>query len=211
MKTEQIYPGAVHIASYLSVEEQKRLSDQCFALGAAPVGRYRPTLGNGSPMNLEMLCLGRHWNASNYQYESIRGDYDRKAVPALPENLKELAASIAEEAGTALETDVCIINYYGRHGRLGLHQDNSEDRALLDAGVPIVSLSIGDAADFLIGGLRRHDRTRNVYLKSGDAVVFGGESRLRFHGIAKLHEGTAPHGCGLDAGRLNLTFRQSAR
>ena len=211
MQSIEIYPGTVHLAGYLSTEEQKALSDQCFELGAQPVGRYRPSLKNGSPMNLEMLCLGRHWNASNYEYESVRTDYDRKPVPAMPENLKALAAAVADEARTALEADVCIINYYGAEGRLGLHQDNSEDRRLLDAGVPIVSISLGDTADFDIGGLRRWDKTRTVLLKSGDAVVFGGESRMRFHGISKMHERTAPHGCGLDFGRINLTFRQSAK
>ena len=51
-------PGTVHLAGYLSTEEQKALSDQCFELGAQPVGRYRPSLNNGSPMNLEMLASG---------------------------------------------------------------------------------------------------------------------------------------------------------
>ena len=210
MQRTEIYPGTVHLAGCLDIEEQHALSDQCFELGNRPVGRYRPRLKNGSPMNLEMLCLGRHWNASNYQYETVRSDHDRKEVPALPEKLKNLAMRIAEQAGTALESDVCIINYYGAEGRLGLHQDNSEAQELLDAGVPIVSVSLGDTADFEVGGLRRWDRTRRVLLESGDAVVFGGGSRLRFHGISKVHGRTAPPGCGLDYGRINLTFRQSA-
>ena len=210
MRQNEIYPGTVHLADYLDIEKQRALSDQCFELGNRPVGRYRPRLKNGSPMNLEMLCLGRHWNASSYQYEAVRSDHDREAVPALPESLKSLARRIAEQAGTALDSDVCIINYYGAEGRLGLHQDNSEARELLDAGVPIVSVSLGDTADFEVGGMRRWDRTRKVLLRSGDAIVFGGESRLRFHGISKVHGRTAPPGCGLDYGRINLTFRQSA-
>ena len=210
MERNEIFPGTVHLAGYLDIEEQRALSGQCFELGNRPVGRYRPRLKNGSPMNLEMLCLGRHWNASNYRYETVRSDHDRKRVPALPESLKKLAGRIAEQAGSALEADVCIINYYGAEGRLGLHQDNSEAQELLDAGVPIVSVSLGDDADFEVGGQRRWDRTRRMLLKSGDAVVFGGESRMRFHGISKVHGHTAPHGCGLDYGRINLTFRQSA-
>ena len=98
MQSIEIHPGTVHLAGYLSIEEQRTLSDHCFELGAKPIGRYRPTLKNGSPMNLEMLCLGRHWNAASYQYEAIRSDHDRKAVPPLPESLKALAATIAERA-----------------------------------------------------------------------------------------------------------------
>ena len=210
-ETVSVYPGTVHTPRALAIEEQAEIAAQCFQLGDRPAGRYTPVLRSGSRMSLQMLCLGRHWNARTYAYEASRSDHDGLPAPELPDNLREIASRLADEAGMPMDPDVCIVNYYSTGGRLGLHQDRDERRDTLEAGTPIVSLSIGDAADFLIGGRSRRDPTRKVELRSGDAVVFGGPSRLRFHGISRIHAATAPRGCGVEHGRINLTFRQGAR
>jgi len=44
-------------------------------------------------------------------------------------------------------------------------------------------------------------------LESGDAFVFGGPARLRYHGVSRILKGTGPPALGL-AGRFNLTLRQ---
>jgi alkylated DNA repair dioxygenase AlkB len=90
---------------------------------------------------------------------------------------------------------------------MGLHQDKDESPTSLERGVPVVSLSVGDTARFLFGGLRRRDQIESVLLESGDGFVFGGPARLRYHGVAKILPGTAPQELA-GMGRLNLTFRQ---
>jgi alkylated DNA repair protein (DNA oxidative demethylase) len=70
-----------------------------------------------------------------------------------------------------------------------------------------VSISLGDTAKFLFGGVRRRDAVQTILLQSGDAFVFGGEARLRYHGVSRILAGTAPAGVPF-SGRLNLTFRQ---
>jgi alkylated DNA repair protein (DNA oxidative demethylase) len=47
----------------------------------------------------------------------------------------------------------------------------------------------------------------DVELASGDLFVFGGPARLAYHGVTKIVPGTAPAGCGLATGRLNITLR----
>jgi DNA alkylation damage repair protein AlkB len=111
------------------------------------------------------------------------------------------------EAGFTLEPDICLINWYGADGRMGLHQDKDESRSSLDAGRPVVSLSIGDSARFLFGGLRRRDPVDTLLLESGDVFVFGGPARLRYHGVSRIVPGSGPAALGLE-GRFNLTFRQ---
>ena len=86
---------------------------------------------------------------------------------------------------------------------MGLHQDKDEGAAALKAGLPVVSVSLGDTARFLFGGLRRRDPVDSMLIESGDVLVFGGPSRLRYNGVA----GTAPAPLVLE-GRFNLTFRQ---
>ena len=156
-----------------------------------------------------MVCRGRHWNARTYRYEAVRSDHDGEPAPALPPDLAALASGMAAAAGMRLFPDVCILNCYGPDGKMGLHQDKDEHPETLVAGVPIVSVSIGDTAKFILGGLTRRDPKTMVLLASGDGFVFGGRSRLRYHGVAALLPGTGPPELKLE-GRFNLTFRQGA-
>lgn len=84
-------------------------------------------------------------------------DYDGLPAPPLPPHLRELALEIATAAGMRIEPDLCLINYYGAEGRMGLHQDKDEGAVSIAAGIPVVSLSIGGTARFLFGGLKRRD------------------------------------------------------
>lgn len=204
---EELTPGAIWLRGYLALEEQRALADRCRALMNGPAGGYVPTVRGGGRMRVRMLCLGRHWNPRTYTYEATRADHDDAPVAPLPGDLAALARRVAARAGFELEPDIALINWYGADGRMGLHQDKDESRASLDAGRPVVSLSIGDTARFLFGGLRRRDPVETLLLESGDAFVFGGPARLRYHGVSRIIPGTGPAAAGVD-GRINLTFRQ---
>jgi alkylated DNA repair protein (DNA oxidative demethylase) len=122
----------------------------------------------------------------------------------MPALLRKLACAAADAAGFShFMPDVCLVNRYSPGTRLALHQDRDER----DATQPIVSLSLGLAAVFLLGGLKREERTRRVILQHGDAFVFGGPSRLRYHGIERLLQ-AEPSNAPFSY-RLNLTFRQA--
>jgi alkylated DNA repair protein (DNA oxidative demethylase) len=203
----EIAPGAFHFPRYLPQAGQRTLVDQVRALVDGAVPAYVPVVRGGGKMHVRMLCLGRHWNGRTYSYEPTRSDFDHLPVPALPDNLKALAGDIARAAGMTLDADLCIINYYDAEGRMGLHQDKDETAASIAAGLPVVSISLGDTARFLFGGLKRKEPVDARLLESGDAFVFGGPARLRYHGVSRIVPGTAPPELDL-TGRLNLTFRQ---
>jgi DNA oxidative demethylase len=200
-------PGAFHLRHLLTVEEQSALRDRCRALLDGPVPGYVPTVRGGGTMHVRMLCLGRHWNGRLYQYESTRTDFDGAPAPPMPDDLRALALKVAASAGMSLDPDICIINFYDMDGRMGLHQDKDEHERSIAAGLPVVSLSIGDTARFLMGGTRRREPVTALLLESGDAFVFGGPSRLRYHGVSRIIPGTAPPALAMQ-GRFNLTFRQ---
>jgi alkylated DNA repair dioxygenase AlkB len=90
---------------------------------------------------------------------------------------------------------------------MGLHQDKDESPESISAGLPVVSVSVGDTARFLFGGLKRKDPVEVGWLASGDAFVFGGPARLRHHGVTRIMPNTAPPELAL-TGRFNLTFRR---
>ncbi len=123
--------------------------------------------------------------------------------PALPAVLLALAGRAAALAGfEGFVPDACLINHYLPGTRLSLHQDRDER----DFGQPIVSISLGLPAVFLFGGLQRADRTQRIALKHGDVLVWGGEDRLRFHGVLPIKPGVHPR---LGERRINLTLRKA--
>lgn len=202
----RIAAGLVLFERRLSVEAQRELWSECQALASGPVPMYTPTVRGGKKMSVGMLCLGRHWNGLTYTYEDKRSDFDGLAVPPLPLRFAEIAQSAAADAGFEMSPDLCIMNYYRADARMGVHQDKDERPETIAAGIPIVSVSLGDSARFVIGGLTRNEPTSPLVLHSGDVLVMGGPSRLRYHGVSRILAGTAPEGTG--PGRFNLTFRQ---
>ena len=203
----EIAPGAFHFKRYLPLDRQQAIVDGCRAIVDGAVPAYVPLVRGGRKMHVRMVCLGRHWNGKTYRYEATRADYDGLPAPPLPDAFRDLANEIARSAGMTLAADLCILNYYDADGRMGLHQDKDESEQSIAAGCPVVSVSLGEGARFLFGGLRRRDPVQALTLESGDAFVFGGPARLCYHGVSRIIPGTAPPELRL-TGRFNLTFRQ---
>ncbi|KAG9143270.1 hypothetical protein Leryth_010196 [Lithospermum erythrorhizon] len=111
-----------------------------------------------------------------------------------------------------LTPDICVVNFYSKSSRLGVHQDKNESKESLRKGLPVVSISIGDSAEFVYGDQGDVDKLEKVVLESGDILIFGGRSRLVFHGVTTIKPDTAPkvllEETNLRPGRINLTFRQ---
>src|SRR6266542_2615416 len=90
----QVFPGAFHLPGYLNLEEQRRLFERCREIGSQPAGFYVPTVRYGAKMRIQMVCLGLHWNARTYRYETRRSDFDGLPVQPLPDDLKALAGRV---------------------------------------------------------------------------------------------------------------------
>ena len=202
-----VAPGAVWLQHWLTLEEQRVLVDECRAVMDGPGGGYVPTVRGGGKMHVRMVCLGRHWNPLTYRYEASRSDHDNRPVAAVPDQWVALASRAAAAAGFEVRPDIALINFYDGDGRMGLHQDKDEGAESIAGGMPVVSVSRGDTARFLFGGLKRRDPIEALMLRSGDVFVFGGGSRLRYHGVSRVIPDTAPPALDL-AGRFNITFRR---
>lgn len=171
---------------------------------AAPL-RHMATPG-GLRMSVAMSNCGQlGWVTDTRGYRYVRQDPAGSAPwPAMPPVFLQLARDAAEAAGyPGFAPDACLVNRYVPGARMALHQDKDE----CDFTAPIVSVSLGLPATFLFGGALRADRAARIVLVHGDVVVWGGEDRLRYHGVAPLKDGR--HDV-LGAQRLNLTFRKAA-
>lgn len=170
-------------------------------VAAAPL-RHMITPG-GYRMSVAMTnCGAAGWvtDRSGYRYDA-RDPLTGKPWPAMPGIFSDLARRAAAAGGFGdFEPDACLINRYEPGARLTMHQDKNER----DYTAPIVSVSLGLPAVFLFGGLRRKDRPQRMRLESGDVAVWGGPTRLAYHGVAPLVDGDDPL---TGRCRYNLTFR----
>ena len=170
---------------------------------AAPF-RHLVTPG-GFRMSVAMTNCGHlGWvsDRTGYRYDAI-DPQTGLPWPEMPRAFVELAVSAAAEAGFPnYAPDACLVNCYLPGCKLSLHQDKDER----DYSQPIVSVSLGIPAVFLFGGLSRSDKAARVNLLHGDVVVWGGPSRLRYHGVLPLKEASHPW---IGNRRINLTFRKA--
>ena len=197
---EQILPGAVLMRGLALAQDVEFFSAIDTIVAAAPL--HHATTPGGLPMGVMVSdcgtpqAFGRRWDPQNPAV--------RKTWPPMPRVLEDFAIRCGVRAGFPLfRPDSCHVNRYQAGTKLGLHQDRHE----CDLSQPIVSISFGLECVFLLGGLERTDKTKRLLLEHGDVLVWGGPSRMRFHGVLPLKPGhhplTGPY-------RYNLTFRKVA-
>ena len=201
MTQEALAPGAVLLRGLARSHDRVLLTAIEAVLAQAPL-RHLQTPG-GYTMSVAMSnCGALGWTSDRHGYRySAQDPLSRQPWPAMPGCFLDLAQQAAAQAGYAhFQPSACLINEYVPGAKLSLHQDKAE----LDLSAPIVSVSLGLPAVFLFGTSERRDRPQRYRLVHGDVVVWGGPSRLAFHGVAALADGA--HAL-LGRRRLNLTFR----
>ncbi len=199
-------PGFHYLPGYLDATGQTALlADLGTVLQQAPL--FEQTMPRtGTPLSVRMTNAGDYgWvtdRDGGYRYQGTHPVTGRK-WPAIPARLMKLWTDLTAETKPP---NLCLINFYGQDARLGLHQDRGDSS--LEA--PVVSISLGDDATFILGGLSRKDALRRVRLRSGDIMWFGGASRLIFHGVEGVISNTSAllQKIGLPGGRINLTLRR---
>lgn len=197
---EDLYPGAVVLRRYAVAQESALLSAVGSVVAVSP---WREAFTPGR-LKMSVLVTG----CGEYGMTS-EGEYGMRAIdpvtgmawPPMPDIFRELGVNAAAEAGfTGFLPNMVHINRYEPGAKLGMHQDRGEN----DTFEPIVSVSLGLQATFKMGGFQRADKSVNVPLGHGDVVVWGGPSRMRFHGVLPVKAGIHPL---VGAWRINLTIR----
>lgn len=188
---------AIHHGWLDAPAQRAMLAELRAVFAAAPF--FAPLTPWGKPMSVRMTSAGRYgWYTDRKGYRYVDRHPDGQPWPPIPRAV--LAAWRALVPG-GRDPDCCLVNYYAAGARMGLHRDADER----DFAWPVLSISLGDAAVFRIGGTARNDPTSTVLLSSGDLVLFGGAARLAYHGIDRIRAGSStllPEG-----GRINLTCR----
>ena len=193
--------GLKYLPSYFDRPTQEALVGTLTeALARAPL--YTPVMPkSGRPLTVRMSNLGPlGWvtDRQGYRYQPVHPETG-EAWPDIPDMVMAVWRQVADYGP---EPEACLVNYYREGAKLGLHRDEDEQ----DFAAPVVSISLGDTAIFRIGGTERGGKTETIKLSSGDVLVMGGASRLRYHGVDRVLSGTST--LLKDGGRLNLTLRR---
>jgi DNA oxidative demethylase len=200
---EDMAEGAVLLHGHAKPVEGELIVALREVVAQAPFRRMHTP--GGHQMSVAMTNCGQlGWitDRSGYRYDGNDPETGQP-WPAMPAAFLQLAIEAAATAGFKdFMPDACLINRYEPGARMSLHQDRDEQ----DFGAPIVSVSLGLPAIFLFGGLQRSEKPRRFRLEHGDVVVWGGPSRLVFHGVAPLVDGE--HSL-LGRQRINFTFRRA--
>lgn len=199
---EQLAPGAVLLRGFAQSMDAELLRAIEAVLAQAPL-RHMQTPGGYTMSVGTTSCGSLGWvsDARGYRY-AAQDPLSGQPWPAMPTCFVDLACRAAAQAGYAdFVPESCLINTYLPGAKLSLHQDKDEK----DLSAPIVSVSLGLPAVFLLGGAKRSDKPKRYRLMHGDVVVWGGVSRLAYHGVLPLADGE--HAL-LGRRRINLTFRR---
>jgi alkylated DNA repair protein (DNA oxidative demethylase) len=203
VETEKLADGAFLFRRF-AVQSAGSLVELVWKIAQVSPFRHLVTPG-GFRMSVAMTNCGlAGWTSNRQGYRYAKIDPETGGPwPPIPQEFRQLAGLAAERAGFAgFKPDCCLINRYEPGAKLSLHQDRDEK----SYEFPIVSVSLGLPAKFLFGGLARTERPRRFRLENGDVVVWGGPSRLAFHGVDTLADGEHPL---TGRFRLNLTFRRA--
>lgn len=199
--TEIMAEGAVLLRGAALLYEKNLLAALRDITAQSPF-RHMVTPG-GFTMSVAMTnCGAAGWVTDRTGYRYDRNDpVAGRPWPAMPDSFFALAVEAATQAGyPGFRPDACLVNRYEPGARLSLHQDKNER----DFANPIVSVSLGLPATFQFGGLKRNDPVRKFPLRHGDVAVWGGPSRLFYHGVPELKDGVHEI---MGRMRINLTFR----
>ena len=198
----ELLSGIRHLPEYLDRARQEALVGIIRTIVAeAPL--YVPIMPvTSKPMSVRMTnCGSLGWvtdKERGYRYQPMHPATGRP-WPAIPSELLDIWHDVS---GYDKPPEACLVNFYSDEARMGLHQDKDEN----DLKAPVVSISLGNACLFRVGGMNRNDKTMSFKLSSGDLVILGGEGRLCFHGVDRIYPATST--LLKNGGRINLTLRR---
>lgn len=219
--------GFVHLVGFVPPDLQQRVVDALREPGLSEVGFFTEQFdGCKVVTDAQRMYLGQHWNASTRRWEATRGNMDGAPVAPLPKLFVDLYQEAIARANREMSRGpnkkrklpplpdggpptLAVVNYYAESGSMQIHQDKTESQESIDAGAPVLCICLGGACDLAYSAEAPsgNKKPKTLRLESGDVYIFGGESRLLWHGILRVLPRSAPPSLRLLPGRLSVTLR----
>ena len=218
--------GLIVITHALDDDEQLHWAHECLArysnaahtnlsaLGGPQPDHWAAAESSGDWTSFSQL----HWSSLGYHYDWTNRTYAETDYSTFPADLATLSTRFSSAVSQSLSPSAAIVNYYSLQSSMLAHIDNAE----LSMLPPIVSLSIGQSAIFLLGKETKTVQPTAIWLRSGDVLVMSGQSRRCYHGVPRVvkeREWSTAVGAGeddsmvqvreyLNSHRINVNIRQ---
>lgn len=119
------------------------------------------------------------WASLGYHYDWTKRMYQENVKSDFPPKLAALCQRLSGLIGEKMVPEAAIVNYYPVGTYMSGHLDDAE-HAMEE---PIVSISLGTPAIFLIGGNSKKEKPIPILIKSGDVIIMARDSRYSYHGV----------------------------
>ena len=126
------------------------------------------------------------WATLGFHHDWDTKVYDEKEASPFPSDLAKLCQTLLRYVPNLLpenyQSEAAIINYYPMDASLGGHIDHSEPNRTS----PLVSVSLGQSAIFLIGGPSKTVEPVPILLQNGDVIIMSQQARQSYHAVPKI-------------------------
>lgn len=133
--------------------------------------------------NCDFTCFNAlRWSSLGYHYDWTKRMYRENSKSDFPPNLADLCKHLASLVGESMHAEAAIVNFYPIGTYMSGHLDDAE-HAMEE---PIVSISLGAPAIFLVGGKTKNEVPTAILIRSGDVIIMAKDSRYSYHGVPAI-------------------------
>jgi alkylated DNA repair dioxygenase AlkB len=219
--------GFVQLVGFVPPDIQQRIVDEMREIGTSSKGFFEEQF-DGVKVSKEVsrMYLGMHWNAQAQRWDTARSNLDGEPAAEIPKFLLDMYSEAVKRANRELvrgpnkkrklvpfpegrAPSLAVANFFQPSGTMQIHQDRTESKDAIAAGFPVMGICIGDSCDFPYGIEQptASQKPKTVRLESGDVYLFGGPSRMLWHGVSRVLPRSAPPSLRLLPGRLSVSLR----
>lgn len=178
--------GFLHYPGLFTVLEQYALLGEALAVARNAPFMWPTPMEDGGPWQVETTSAGQlGWcpGSQGYGYRDTHPHTGRPWPPLGP-MMRAAVDRLRAMAGGAMpmrfHPDSCLISRYRCRERLVLPQNDDGEAP----EAPLLLISLGDTARFLVSTSARGEPQREVLLGSGDGLVLAGQARRYRYGLA---------------------------
>nr|CAH0113114.1 unnamed protein product [Daphnia galeata] len=133
--------------------------------------------------NDDIILQKLRWATLGYHHNWDTKEYDENSKGEFPSNLNLLSCIITQSIGfQSFKAEAAIVNYYALDSSIGGHTDHSEKNHV----APLISVSFGQTAIFLMGGPDKSVKPTPLFIQNGDIVIMSTSTRLCYHAVPKI-------------------------
>jgi len=213
VRRSRLHPGLILVQNVFSPADQLYWSHQCLSYFSSaqfkrnidhPDLKIQTADWFRDARDDSKLVDKLRWSTLGYHHDWDTKVYSEANKGVFPTELGDLSVHIISTVlGIEFRAEAAIVNFYPRSATLSGHTDHSEHCL----SHPLLSISLGQPAIFLVGGESLSTTPYPYLLSTGDVLIMTKETRLCYHGVPRILEDDSLHFDGdVDVSNVDREF-----